>query len=109
MTTSPPHASASRAAPNASSRNPSAIEFAQSTTTLPRASPTASADHRGVRPKVLTESLRRLEGYGLVAREVGTDRVEYSLTALGESLLGPIAALGRWGLAHGHEVALPDD
>ncbi|MEU7530999.1 helix-turn-helix domain-containing protein [Saccharothrix sp. NPDC042600] len=63
----------------------------------------------GIRPKVLTESLRRLEAYGLVAREVGTDRVEYSLTALGESLLGPIDALGRWALDHGHEVALPDD
>ncbi|WP_375295947.1 winged helix-turn-helix transcriptional regulator [Saccharothrix sp.] len=63
----------------------------------------------GIRPKVLTESLRRLEGYGLVAREVGTDRVEYSLTPLGESLLGPIDAMGRWGLDHGDEVAAFDD
>jgi DNA-binding HxlR family transcriptional regulator len=58
----------------------------------------------GIRPKVLTETVRRLEGAGLVSRSVGRDRVEYALTELGCSLLGPIDALGRWAHEWGDEV-----
>ncbi|MEU5692920.1 helix-turn-helix domain-containing protein [Actinosynnema sp. NPDC020468] len=56
----------------------------------------------GIRQKVLTETLRRLTGFGLVER---TD-AHYRLTALGESLIGPIAALGAWAFEHGDEVLL---
>ncbi len=53
--------------------------------------------------KELTKHLRRLEGHGLVAREVFPEvppRVEYRLTPLGHSLLEPLAALARWGAAY---------
>ncbi|MCC8249970.1 helix-turn-helix transcriptional regulator [Saccharothrix sp. NEAU-S10] len=60
----------------------------------------------GIRPKVLTETVRRLEGAGLVARTVWRDRVEYGLTDLGRSLLEPIDALGRWAHERGDEVRL---
>ncbi|MGP3948917.1 winged helix-turn-helix transcriptional regulator [Streptomyces sp. 7N604] len=58
----------------------------------------------GISTKVLTQTLRRLEGYGLVSRRVYAEappRVEYSLTALGRSLLEPLRALGRWADEYG--------
>ncbi|WP_171170086.1 helix-turn-helix domain-containing protein [Streptomyces sp. I05A-00742] len=61
----------------------------------------------GISPKVLTETLRRLEFNGLVARHVhggAPPRVEYELTALGRTLLGPIDAFGTWAFEHGDEV-----
>ncbi|MGW3324811.1 MULTISPECIES: winged helix-turn-helix transcriptional regulator [unclassified Streptomyces] len=61
----------------------------------------------GISPKVLTETLRRLEFNGLVTRNAYGEvppRVEYELTALGETLLGPIDALGAWAFEHGDEV-----
>ncbi|MFE7840736.1 winged helix-turn-helix transcriptional regulator [Streptomyces sp. NPDC057474] len=57
--------------------------------------------------KVLTETLRRLQFNGLVARQThpgAPPRVEYRLTALGRSLLAPIDAIGAWAFAHGDEV-----
>jgi DNA-binding HxlR family transcriptional regulator len=53
----------------------------------------------GIRGKVLTETLRRLENDGLVTRRAYAEappRVEYELTAAGRGLLEPIYALGRW-------------
>jgi len=53
----------------------------------------------GISQKMLTKTLRRLERDGLVARRtypVVPPRVEYSLTALGESLMGILAALCQW-------------
>ncbi|OEJ42754.1 HxlR family transcriptional regulator [Streptomyces agglomeratus] len=61
----------------------------------------------GISPKVLTETLRRLEFNGLVVRNAygeAPPRVEYELTALGRTLLGPIDALGAWAFEHGDEV-----
>lgn len=49
---------------------------------------------------MLTEAVRRLERDGLVRRVDG----RYTLTALGESFLGPIEAFGRWADNHGDEV-----
>jgi DNA-binding HxlR family transcriptional regulator len=62
----------------------------------------------GISAKVLTETLRRLEGYGLVERRAYAEappRVEYALTALGRSLLEPIEALGRWSAQYGDAFA----
>lgn len=60
----------------------------------------------GVSKKVLTETLRRLERDGLVTRrpELHQSAVEYSLTALGQSLCGPLEALRRWSEDHVAEV-----
>jgi DNA-binding HxlR family transcriptional regulator len=52
-----------------------------------------------VAPKVLTETLRRMERDGLLTREVFAEvppRVEYALTGLGESLISPIVVIGDW-------------
>jgi DNA-binding HxlR family transcriptional regulator len=54
----------------------------------------------GVSHKVLTDTLRRAERDGLVARHLDPGRVDtatlYQLTDLGRSLNDPLAALGRW-------------
>ncbi|WP_405664822.1 helix-turn-helix transcriptional regulator [Streptomyces sp. NBC_01166] len=62
----------------------------------------------GISRKVLTQTLRRLQGYGLVERHAYAEappRVEYSLTALGRTLVVPIAALTEWATLHGEAVA----
>jgi DNA-binding HxlR family transcriptional regulator len=71
----------------------------------------------GISTKVLTQTLRRLEGDGLVARRAYPEappRVEYELTELGRSLLEPMQALGDWverygdAVTHAQERALRD-
>ncbi|MCI3273380.1 winged helix-turn-helix transcriptional regulator [Streptomyces cylindrosporus] len=62
--------------------------------------------HR-VTPKVLTRTLRSLERDGLVKRTAyaeATVRVEYELTALGRSMLEPIAAACAWTEKHWDEL-----
>jgi DNA-binding HxlR family transcriptional regulator len=52
-----------------------------------------------VAPKVLTQTLRRMERDGLVTREIFAEvppRVNYALTDLGQSLIEPIIVLGDW-------------
>jgi DNA-binding HxlR family transcriptional regulator len=67
----------------------------------------------GISDKVLTEALHRLVGHGLVRRESyaqAPPRVDYCLTALGESLLdGPMKALGDWIAEHGEELLEAQD
>ena len=61
----------------------------------------------GVTQRVLTQTLRRLERNGMIERRVlptSPVGVEYSLTALGESLRGPFTALYEWTVAHAHEI-----
>ncbi|MGF4044269.1 winged helix-turn-helix transcriptional regulator [Paenarthrobacter nitroguajacolicus] len=56
-----------------------------------------------VTPKVLTQTLRALERDGLITRTVYAQvppRVEYELTALGESLLQPLTMLRYWAESH---------
>jgi DNA-binding HxlR family transcriptional regulator len=53
--------------------------------------------------KTLTQTLRALERHGVVARRAYPEvppRVEYSLTALGWSLTGPLMALYEWSAEH---------
>ena len=52
-----------------------------------------------VAPKVLTQTLRRMERDGLVTRKIFAEvppRVEYALTELGSSLIAPITAIADW-------------
>src|ERR1700744_1052639 len=51
----------------------------------------------GISRKVLTQTLRRLQQYGLVERHADAPRrVEYSLTDLGRTLVEPIEVLTTW-------------
>src|SRR5690606_6619802 len=55
----------------------------------------------GISQRMLTLSLRGLERDGLVTRTVTPStppRVDYELTPLGRSLLGPVSALSDWAL-----------
>ena len=57
----------------------------------------------GVSQKMLSQTLRRLERDGLVVREVYAvvpPRVEYHLTALGESLGESLCGVWQWVEAH---------
>jgi DNA-binding HxlR family transcriptional regulator len=62
----------------------------------------------GISQKMLSHTLRDLERNGLVSRCVYPTvppAVEYGLTPLGETLLGPMHALGAWAEEHLVEVA----
>ena len=61
-----------------------------------------------VAPKVLTQTLRRMERDGLVTRTIFAEvppRVEYALTALGESLTEPITVIADWAEANVSRIA----
>ncbi|MEU5852568.1 winged helix-turn-helix transcriptional regulator [Saccharopolyspora shandongensis] len=63
---------------------------------------------RGISQRMLTLTLRKLERDGLVSRSVQASvppRVDYELTPLGDSLLGPALALGEWAIEHRTEIA----
>lgn len=60
----------------------------------------------GVSRKVLTQTLRRLQEYGLVERHAQAPRrVEYRLTDLGRTLVDPIEVLTAWARDHGGAIA----
>lgn len=61
----------------------------------------------GISRKVLTQTLRRLQAYGLVERHAYAEsppRVEYSLTALGSTLVEPIKVLTDWARDNGEAI-----
>jgi DNA-binding HxlR family transcriptional regulator len=59
----------------------------------------------GISRKVLTQTLRRLQEYGLVDRRAEAPRrVEYSLTDLGQTLIEPIEVLNNWAKDHGEAI-----
>jgi DNA-binding HxlR family transcriptional regulator len=61
----------------------------------------------GVAPKVLTQTLRRLERDGILTRTIYPEvppRVEYELTTLGRSLIAPLDAISEWAESHVHEI-----
>ncbi|WP_327748151.1 helix-turn-helix domain-containing protein [Streptomyces europaeiscabiei] len=61
----------------------------------------------GISPKVLADTLRSLERDGLLTRHAYPEippRVEYELTALGQTLPAPLRALGHWAEEHIREV-----
>ncbi|MEU5163029.1 helix-turn-helix domain-containing protein [Streptomyces sp. NPDC020875] len=60
-----------------------------------------------VTPKVLTETLRAMERDGIVSRtayDENPPRVEYALTPLGRSLVGPLDAACAWTREHGTDL-----
>jgi DNA-binding HxlR family transcriptional regulator len=57
----------------------------------------------GISQRMLTLTLRGLERDGLITRTVYPEippRVDYELTALGETLLEPLSALADWAAEH---------
>lgn len=57
----------------------------------------------GISQRMLTLTLRGLERDGLVTRTIYPTippRVDYELTALGQSLRAPVEALGQWAIAN---------
>jgi len=61
----------------------------------------------GISQKMLTQTLRSLERDGLIQRTVYASvppKVEYSITALGSTLVAPLAAIRIWSESHMHEV-----
>ena len=65
-----------------------------------------------VAPKVLTQTLRRIERDGLITREIFAEvppRVEYTLTELGRSLTEPIAVIADWAETHLDQITAAQD
>jgi DNA-binding HxlR family transcriptional regulator len=57
----------------------------------------------GISQRMLTRTLRSLERDGLVVRTAHPEvppRVEYDLTPLGRTLLGPVSMLSKWAEQH---------
>jgi DNA-binding HxlR family transcriptional regulator len=58
--------------------------------------------------RMLTLTLRNLERDGFATRTVYPTvppRVEYQLTELGKTLIGPLRTIGGWAIEHRQEVA----
>ena len=65
-----------------------------------------------VSQRMLTLTLRNLERDGLVSRTVTPSippRVDYELTELGRSLVGPLHGLELWALAHVDDIHAAHD
>ncbi|KUL39952.1 winged helix-turn-helix transcriptional regulator [Actinoplanes awajinensis] len=63
----------------------------------------------GISPKVLTQTLRRMEDAGLLTRTVYPAvplHVEYELTPLGASLILPLRGLRDWAETHLHDLTI---
>jgi DNA-binding HxlR family transcriptional regulator len=63
----------------------------------------------GVSKKMLTQTLRNLERYGLVQRKVYAvvpPKTEYRLTPLGKSILKPISTLASWAVKNQKELKM---
>lgn len=61
----------------------------------------------GIHAKVFEETLHRLEGCGLISREIAAaspPAVSYRLTPLAESLFEPLSVLADWARAHSAEL-----
>lgn len=57
--------------------------------------------------RMLTQTLRKLERDGIVARDVtpsSPPRVDYAITDLGRSLFQPISAMADWAVVHQTEI-----
>ncbi|MCO6006549.1 helix-turn-helix transcriptional regulator [Actinoallomurus purpureus] len=62
----------------------------------------------GISQRMLTRTLRGLERDGLVSRTVHPSvppTVEYDLTSLGRTFLGPLSTLADWAVLHDPDIA----
>jgi len=60
-----------------------------------------------VSQRMLTRTLRNLESTGLVAKRITTSKaiaVEYSLTALGKSMIAPLRGMCHWAKKYTRQV-----
>ncbi|WP_253777650.1 winged helix-turn-helix transcriptional regulator [Goodfellowiella coeruleoviolacea] len=65
---------------------------------------------QGVSPKVLTQTLRKLEDFGFVDRTIYPEvplHVEYTLTDLGRGVAEPLGALRNWIEVNLDEIRTP--
>ena len=63
----------------------------------------------GISQRMLSLNLRHLERDGLVTRTAHAEvppRVEYELTARGQTLIGPALTLAEWAIEHNPEIAV---
>jgi DNA-binding HxlR family transcriptional regulator len=63
----------------------------------------------GVSHRTLTQQLRELEAFGVLARRVYPQvppKVEYSLTPLGQTLKPVVDAMHTWAETHGRAIRL---
>lgn len=61
----------------------------------------------GISQRMLTRTVRALERDGLITRTVYPEippRVEYELTALGQTLIPPVLALAEWAIRNAEEI-----
>ncbi|HEX6197433.1 MAG TPA: helix-turn-helix domain-containing protein [Jiangellaceae bacterium] len=61
----------------------------------------------GISQRMLTVTLRGLQRDGLVSRTVHPSvppKVEYALTELGRTLLGPLSAVADWAIQHRDDI-----
>lgn len=73
----------------------------------PRRFSQVRSDIGGVTPKVLTQTLRALERDGLLTRTIYPEvppRVEYELTDVGATLLGPFDVIRDWAQTHAAQI-----
>ena len=66
----------------------------------------------GISHRMLTQTLRALQRDGMVSRTAYAEvppRVEYELTPLGRTLIGPVAAFVTWAKDHHAEVTANRD
>ena len=66
----------------------------------------------GISQRMLTRTVRHLERDGLVARTAYAEvppRVEYELTAMGRTLIGPAVALAEWAVDHNPGIERSQD
>lgn len=62
----------------------------------------------GISQRMLTRTLRDLEAHGLVTRRTTGSKVvavEYSLTALGTTIIAPLQGMCRWATLYRQEVS----
>jgi len=63
----------------------------------------------GISPKMLTQTLKILIGYGMITRKVFPEvppRVEYELTEFGKSTAGPLMALLEWSVSWEEQLTI---
>ncbi|MDI6103650.1 helix-turn-helix domain-containing protein [Actinoplanes sp. NEAU-A12] len=58
----------------------------------------------GLSRRILTRTLRALEADGLISRRQTPERVEYTVTDLGRSLLPLVVAVGEWAIENAPRI-----